>query len=310
MNFEDVKRRFEKRQTLRRQGKVRVEDAFYELQREFEVSPTDLEEELRKVADATVPNLPGEIEVSTTEPDVGLAIILRLEEITSQVRRYLFPRPAFAYACVGAAAAQAVGAPLPLGLIPALFVTSDGSGSTPGNVEVLQKPRLRPDGRLVIGIRIPKASCPGATAEMAVLVAPTEKPIAEPLTMKAGIPQRLSVAVPPQLQAGLQDALQGAADDITKLDWAKLPLRFIVRSATPPRRELSAASQGDDKSVLWQAFKRIGARAAERFGAPLKVWYSRAVLATSARSSPFFLATFRRPTAAPPALCRCTRGRF
>lgn len=218
MNFEDVKRRIGEREALERQGKVLYDDALYELQEEFGVLPSDVEEKLRAAREG------GQEE----EPALGELVAALMDWLHTQTREMLTGLcecRAFVFAKVAAAAPPVVAVVQPLGIVSATFLRPDRS-TIEGNVELLQAPRFSPDGELVISVRISEEYCDSAaTVAVAVLARPAGTLIDTPVPAKAGQAEVLSLKLSPELR--------DAWIDIAKMELEQLPMHFVVYGPPP-----------------------------------------------------------------------------
>lgn len=208
-----------RRELLRRQGKMSIEEAIYEFREAFGLLPSDL---AQRRAEA----LAGEPTVAPAEFPEWLAVVLAAREQFAEWLRKYIPQPREKQ---GFTAPEAVERVLPIGTIPALFVRPDRS-TEEGQVDVFALPRLSPGGVLSIVVRIQKKFCsPGKPVQAALLAALTGTPVCGVVQVAVGEPKSLSFDLP----ADLQVAWRGLA----KLEWEKLPLRFVVHGAAPQQPE-------------------------------------------------------------------------
>ena len=142
----------------------------------------------------------------------------------------------------------------PLGAIPALLCEADGS-STEVRVDIFQKPRVSPDGSLVLGVRVPRFGATASQKVQLLVVPPSGKPLEPPVLLRAGGKATIVVALPPDLR----DALR----DIEGLAWDKLPIRFLLRPEPGPAQ---AAGSDQEAGDLWSALSELGRRMSQWAG--------------------------------------------
>ncbi|MCI0720065.1 MAG: hypothetical protein L0338_14010, partial [Acidobacteria bacterium] len=121
------------------------------------------------------------------------------------------------------------------GVIPACLLL-DRAVET--NIEVIRKPTVSKDGRLVLRARVPESHLPKrAKVEVTLLGFPEGNLIGKPLSLLVGEVERLAFELPQELQ----EAWRG----VKHWDWSDLPFRFALRPLTETSEETVEISEGE-----------------------------------------------------------------